>query len=180
MESVETLVDLVQSGDTTAFETLIKTYYPLVFSICNNICKDCDEASNLTQDVFLQVFNSINTLHGKNLKVWICRIATNKSIDWRRKASTRKTSFVDITEIDIPDKEDYEVENVILRRESNLKLKKILDSLPEIYRTVIQQYYFASKSYLDISKEQNISVKTVESRLYRARSLIREKWEDDE
>lgn len=180
MESEETLVKSAQSGDKTALETIIKTYYPLVFSICNNICKNGDEALNLTQDVFVQVFNSIDTFRGGILKAWICRIATNKAIDWKRKASKVKESFIDISEIDIADKEDYQVETIILKRENDIKLHKILKNLPEIYQSVIQKYYFASKSYVDISKEENISVKTVESRLYRARSIIREKWEGDQ
>lgn len=72
---------------------------------------------------------------------------------------------------DAPDK-------VIIRQEDRERLEKICTMLPDRYADVIQKFYFQDKGYNDIAVEEGISTKTVESRLYRARIVLRQKWEE--
>ena len=51
--------------------------------------------------------------------------------------------------------------------------------MPEIYRVVIEKFYFQEKSYEMIAREENVSVKTIASRLYRAKILLKEKWREE-
>lgn len=55
-----------------------------------------------------------------------------------------------------------------------------MDGLPARHRDILVQFYIEEKSYDQIAREQNIAVKTVESRLYRARSWIRKHWKEEE
>ena len=68
---------------------LIDTYGKLVFSICYKITGDYFTAEDITQETFLSVFQKYATFDGNNEKSWICRIATNKSIDFLRSAGRK-------------------------------------------------------------------------------------------
>ena len=68
---------------------LIDTYDKLVFSICYKLTGDYFAAEDLMQETFLSAFQKYQTFDGNNEKAWICRIATNKSIDYLRSASHR-------------------------------------------------------------------------------------------
>lgn len=68
---------------------LIDTYGKLVFSICYKITGDYFTAEDITQETFLTVFQKYETFDGSNEKAWICRIATNKSIDFLRSAGRK-------------------------------------------------------------------------------------------
>ena len=68
---------------------LIDEYEKLVFSICYKITGDYFIAEDLAQETFLSVFQKYDSFDGSNEKAWICRIATNKSIDYMRRADRK-------------------------------------------------------------------------------------------
>ncbi len=70
-------------------EELIDTYDKLIFSICYKLTGDYFISEDLMQETFLAAFQKYDTFDGANEKAWICRIATNKSIDYLRSASSR-------------------------------------------------------------------------------------------
>lgn len=74
---------------------LIDMYDKLVFSICYKLTGDYFTAEDLTQETFLSAFQKYETFDGENEKAWICRIATNKSIDFLRSASRRSVPVED-------------------------------------------------------------------------------------
>lgn len=99
----------------------------------------------------------------------------NKAIDWKRSHSRSSwdnieldTNLIDINS-PIPDE-------LIIKQENHNQIQTICETLPPIYERVIILFYYENKSYQQIAKEEGISLKTVESRLYRARSLIRQRW----
>jgi RNA polymerase sigma factor (sigma-70 family) len=67
---------------------------------------------------------------------------------------------------------------IFLQKERQEQVEKVCLALPEVYRRTIEKYYLEEKSYQQIAAEDKITVKTVESRLYRAKKLFREKWEE--
>lgn len=71
-------------------------------------------------------------------------------------------------------------EHAALRKETSEELGESVNSLAEPYRSVVQLYYFNRQSYQEIAEVKGVSVKTVESQLYRARQIMRrkgERWE---
>lgn len=180
MDTDEQIVTKVINGNIEAFEGIVNKYKKYVFGLCFNIVRDAFEAENLAQETFIKVYSSLNSYEFKGFKTYITKIAVNKSIDYKRKIASEKAHSVQYID---------EIENTVVSKEPTLydqfikkydehKIVKICSELPPIYSTVIIKYYFQTKSYKVIAQEENISVKTVESRLYRAKQLIRDRLEE--
>ena len=68
----------------------------------------------------------------------------------------------------------------MLTKEQKNRIRQKLDELPEKYRNVIYDYYILEKSYRQIAEEQQIQVKSVEARLYRARLWMKKHWKEED
>lgn len=181
MEPDELLIKRVLNGDQEAFRKIVEIYQNLVFAICFNITGHRQEAENLAQETFIQVYRSLSRYENKGFKAWIGRIATNKAIDWKRKSKAEsEKKLLYIEDIEELKSEEASLQDQLIRDENRKKILKICESLPLKYSVVLKKYYVHSKSYNQISKEEGISVRTVESRLYRAKQAIRKKWEEEE
>lgn len=179
MELDELLVKKAIKGDDDSFRRIVEKYQGLVYAICFNITGQRQEAENLAQETFIQVYRSLSRYKNKGFKSWIGKIATNKAIDWKRKRCLENEGKVvyleDIEEITT---ESNLIHDELVKKENTKKLLELCNKLPEIYSTVLIKFYIQSKSYNEISKEDGISVKTVESRLYRAKHAIRRQWKE--
>ena len=155
----------------------MQKYQNLVYTVCYGILQDHFAAGDLTQETFIKVYTALDSYNGKSFKSWIARIATNTSIDYLRakKRKSGKNSEYDVLEYAIPADEDLEEE--YLKRERDRELMEVLEALPEIYRETVMKYYFENKSYAAIAEECGVSVKTEESRLYRAKNMLKKRLE---
>lgn len=173
------LVKRSLDGNDQAFEILVQRYQNYIYSICYGVIQDVQEAENLAQETFLQVYRSLSYYQYKSFKSWIGTIALRKSIDYKRKKQKENTVVSSLLEeVDLPSKENS-VEGQIIEKEQISRLQRLWNQLPIIYNSVLKKYYLQSKSYSQIAKEEDISVKTVESRLYRAKKIIEKKWKED-
>ncbi|HBQ24893.1 MAG TPA: RNA polymerase subunit sigma-24 [Syntrophomonas sp.] len=165
--------------DPQAFEELINQYKAYVFAIILRFINDPDDAQDIAQEVFLQLYRSLPEYQPDHLKAWIGRITTNKAIDWKRKQA-RQPALVDsdMERQIIPGVMDMSPEQMLLQQERESHMKDLCRSLPPRYSQVMIKYHFENKSYQQIAREEGISLKTVESRLYRARRLLRERWKE--
>lgn len=181
MNQEDILIKKAAMGDVEAFREIVENYKNLIYSICFGILRDSHEAENAAQETFIQVYRSLTKYEYKGFKTWIGRIATNKSIDFKRKlqreASINALSIDDIYNEDISDKNSLEDE--ILKKFEAKYIMNKCKTLPDIYKRIIEKYYIQEKSYAEISKEELISIKTVESRLYRGKKLLREIIKED-
>lgn len=179
MDPDELLVKKALKGDEDSFRSLVEKYQGLVFAICFNITGHRQEAENLAQETFIQVYRSLSRYENKGFKSWIGKIASNKAIDWKRKMRLENEGKVvyleDIEEIST---ESNSIHEELIKKENSKKVLELCNKLPEIYSSVLIKFYIQSKSYNEISKEDGISVKTVESRLYRAKNAIRKQWKE--
>ncbi len=84
---------------------------------------------------------------------------------------------MDLIDSTASDKNNPEIS--IVDKERKEVLIRALNNMPEIYRVVIEKFYFQEKSYEMIAKEEDIPIKTIASRLYRAKILLKEKWREE-
>jgi RNA polymerase sigma factor (sigma-70 family) len=176
----DAIIKKAANGDIKAYGLIVEAYGKYVYSAVFNIVRDHHETEYITQDVFIKAYYSLHKYRFKGFTSWIGRIAVNKAIDRKRELSR---------EYELRKKANFEeclkalskttVEDEIIYKEEKKQVKALLKKLPQIYRKVIYKYYYMNKSYRDIANEEKISIKTVESRLYRARKLIKEKWEEE-
>ena len=84
------LIQLLCERDEPAFRILVEQYKNRIFSTILNILQDKEEAEDTTQDVFIQVFESISSFKKESLlSTWIYQIAVRKALDKLRKRKTR-------------------------------------------------------------------------------------------
>jgi RNA polymerase sigma factor (sigma-70 family) len=181
MNNEEIFIKEAASGNEEAYAELINTYKSYVFAIILNFIKDYNEAENIAQEVFLQIYVSLNKFEYDNFKSWIGKIAANKSIDWlRKKKSKYKEELVDDEVLENSEANiSNNPESLIVEKERRENLINMLNTLPDAYRDTLEKFYFQEKTYELIAEEDNVSVKTVASRLYRAKLLLKEKWRDE-
>jgi RNA polymerase sigma factor (sigma-70 family) len=158
---------------------LIDRYKAYVFAIILNLLPGSNEAEDIAQEVFLQVYRSLPDYHSQNFKAWLGKITLNKTLDWKRS----HTKYDRQEPLDIgylaDESESRAPDLLLIKNESQNQLREICRQLPSIYSQIIQEYYFESRSYAEIAQHGGVSVKTVESRLYRARAMIKQKWKEE-
>ncbi|NLU48880.1 MAG: sigma-70 family RNA polymerase sigma factor [Syntrophomonadaceae bacterium] len=165
------------ANDDTAFEALVKHYQNYVFAIILNFTGP-DEAPDIAQEVFLAIYRSLPGFKPHNLKAWIGKVTVNKVIDWKRRRSRSELEHLQIDISTTPAEAGSDPEEMLLEEEKQRLLREVCQSLPPVYQRAVNKYYYEKKSYQQIAREEGVSVKTVESRLYRARVLIRQRWKE--
>ena len=143
------------------------------------IVQDPHIAADITQDVFLKIYRSIHSYKHQGFKTWISRIATNQSIDYIRKKSREDKKTISLEEYKGKISNEETPEDIFLQEEKRKKLMSLCQNLDSKYSVVLNKYYFENKSYAMIASEENISIKTVESRLYRAKKMMIQRWEEE-
>ena len=85
MSKEEDIIRGLKEGDSRKFKELVDQYQVPVRNICAGIVKDRQEAEDLAQEVFVEVFKSIRNFRGESrLSTWIYRVAVNKSLNFKR------------------------------------------------------------------------------------------------
>ena len=154
------------------FTKLVKTYTPLVFTICKRFVNDYQEAENLTQDTFLTAFRAIDNFVGNNYKPWLTRIAVNKCKDFLKSAYCRTTAPAEQDTLDAFEsgkpiyEEVEETERITL-------VKHACENLPLPYREVALLHFIEDKSFDEIAQILGRPVKTVQTQGYRARDKLK-------
>ncbi|WP_299100693.1 RNA polymerase sigma factor [uncultured Winogradskyella sp.] len=166
---------------TKAYSKLLDDYQQKVFSTCISFVPNKEDAEDVAQEVFVEVFNSINKFKGESkLSTWIYRITTNKCLEFIRKKNTKKRfAFLQsITGNAIPmDKTDYFTEmnhpGILLEnKELNATLFKAIHSLPEKQSVVFTLHKIDGKSYQEIADITERSLSSVESLMFRAKKNL--------
>ncbi|WP_232729927.1 RNA polymerase sigma factor [Paenibacillus phocaensis] len=170
-----------QQGDRSVFAWLVQEYGTYVYRVAHSVLHDAKEAEDAAQETFLQIYKSLPEYRSRGLKTWITRIAVNKSIDIKRKRDRRKEEQWDPVDLDLqvtgsePDHLHH-----FLDTERSAEVRRRIDGLPAGHRQIVTKFYLEGKSHEQIAAELHVAVKTVESRLYRARAYIREHWSREE
>ena len=160
-------------GDNEARRELYETYGARLLSLCRRYAVDAPEAEDLMQDAFVKIFRVIGrfrwTREG-SLYSWMARVALNLAFDSARKRRRlgRQLVNVEMLEGDIPDEPDYE-ETLSVPPDV---LQKMIEALPEGYRTVFRLYCIDELSHQEIAALLGIKEKSSSASLARARAAL--------
>lgn len=171
----------IKRGNAEIFSKLVDIYKNRIFALSYKFTNDYNEAQDLSQEIFIKIFNNISKFRFEaSPSTWIYKIATNICIDYNRKRKRQNLKLNQ--ELDYGDSiegnlnsVDNSPENIIISDEKQREVHKVIYNLPDIYKTVVIMYHFNELSYKEISKALDISEKTVETRLYRARRMLKGK-----
>ncbi|MEK5476646.1 RNA polymerase sigma factor [Paenibacillus sp. FSL R5-0407] len=175
------MIEKMRQGDRAAFREFVKQYGNFVFRAAYSVLHDEKEAEDAAQETFLQVYKSLPAYRSQGIKSWVTRIAINKAIDFKRRRDRRREEQWDSADVaeKLPAVEDDLLKEMMIdERRSELHTK--ISQLPPGHRQVVTAFYLDGKSYEQIASDLEQTVKTVESKLYRARAWIREHWKEEE
>lgn len=180
MKPEDVLIKRAAVGDKAAYEKLVDQYKNYVFAIVLNLTRDSFHADNVAQEVFLQVYISLPRYRFEGFRTWIGRIAVRKAIDWKRKQQRiAEKERLAAAENLAARGQQSSPEQTLIKKEEAQRIRSLCGQLPDGYKTVVEKYYFFGKSYRQIADEEGIALKTVETRLYRARQKLKEQWKED-
>ena len=179
----EELIESILSGKTQLYEEIIKRYQNKVYSTVYSYTRDYEEAKDLTQEIFIKIYNNLPNFKNKSqFSTYLYRVAVNRCIDWTRKRRLKTVSAMFFQEEDEIEIYEYiadlsnNPEEILLKEEDGNILREVINNLPEIYRTVMIMFYFQDFSPQEIADILEIPRKTVDTRLYRARNMLRTKF----
>ncbi|HUM65823.1 MAG TPA: sigma-70 family RNA polymerase sigma factor [Chitinophagaceae bacterium] len=91
-----TLIEKLKQGDESAFKTIVETWQNMVYNTAIGIVQNAEDAEDITQEVFVQVYQSISSFKGDSkFSTWLYRITVTKSLDHeRRKKRKKRFAFV--------------------------------------------------------------------------------------
>ena len=175
----EALIGLLKSGQREAFAELVDAFRTPVLNICYRFLLNREDAEDVSQEVFIEVFRSIRNFRGESkLSTWIYRIAATKSMSEIKKknrkkriSSVGKTLGLEklsnwLTDPERPDKSLEEAEGYTL-------LMKALDSLPENQRIALTLSKMDGYTNTEIAGIMQTTVTAVDSLIYRSRQNLK-------
>ena len=175
------LISRCAAGEEMACTELVNEYQRMVFHLALHMLGDHDEALDLSQEVFLNVFRTIGRFRGQSsLRTWIYRIVVNQARNrqrwWRRRHRADQVSLEERIEKtgDMPPASELDgPDRMFGQRELARRIWGALDELPFEQRTVMILREIDGLSYEEIAFSLGVAVGTVKSRLTRAREALR-------
>lgn len=176
------LVSELKNRDEDAFRELIDMYQDRIYNTCIGFVRDPDDADDLTQDVFIEIYSSIGKFRGEaKLSTWIYRITVNKSLEHIRKMKRKKKSgFIlwshdedsDFS-VEVP---DFDHPGILVENKERARiLFRAIEKLPENQKIAFTLHKVEDLSYEQISDVMQKSLSSVESLMHRAKINLRKK-----
>lgn len=174
------LIIRLKAHEAGAFRELVETWQGLVYNTVLGILTNSEDAEDVSQEVFVQVYESIGNFKGASkLSTWLYRIAVTKSMDHlRRKRRKKRFAFVEslFNQQDqlVHDPGHFNHPGVQLEnKEAAADLFKAIEQLPISQKTAFVLSKIEGLSYQEISEVMNITVSAADSLLHRARVKVK-------
>jgi RNA polymerase sigma factor (sigma-70 family) len=169
------------AGDQYAFEGLLMRYSTPLFNFISRFLGDYDQASDILQQVFIQLHTSLPTLRtDKPLKAWLFQVARNRCLDELRRKHAIHFSELEIVNDDdelsplaaIPDTGPLP-EELAERSDLQQRLQEAIEALPIKFRSVVLLRYAGQLSFSEIGQTLNMPEATAKTYFQRAKPLLR-------
>ena len=179
-ESDKVLTDKIQAGDAAAFEAMVIQYQPKLIASLVKYTKSVELSEDIAQQTFVKVWQKIDTFRGDSaLFTWIYRIGINLAKNTFNSKIVRNdgiTDNLDNIESLITDNKSPEAYAISVSLKA--ELDDFLRELPVDLKTAFLLREGDGKSYEQIATIMDCPVGTVRSRIFRARELILEKFDE--
>jgi RNA polymerase sigma-70 factor (ECF subfamily) len=178
------IINKLKQGNELAFKELVENYRQMVVNTCFGLLHNTDDAEDVAQDVFIEVFRSVvNFRADSKISTWLYRIAVNRSLNFIRDNRKRKwfQSFSEVVESKkemLNELSHQSTDDPVSELENNqraLILHEAIDSLPENQRVAFALNKYEDLAYKEISEVMNLSVSSVESLIHRAKKNLQKK-----
>lgn len=164
-----------REGDHEAFAGLVRQHQRMVYSIVWNFFADRSAAEDLSQDVFVQLFQNLRAIESdSHLVFWLRQVTSRKCIDYtRRYEHKHKVNLDDVVEF-APQTRTNDAAPDFLETQ---RLKRLVAGLPKQLRAVVLLRYQEEMQPTEIAQALGCPVNSVKSRLHRALRMLRARLE---
>lgn len=173
----EQLIDRIRQGHSDAYRVLVERHKSYIYTLVFRMVPHKETAEDLTQEVFVKLFRSLAHFRGDaKFTTWLYRMTTNLVMDFRRSQTRRpyvalldkmKGWFTDARE---------QPEEVALLKDEQEQMQSLLTELPDKYRLIMYLFHYKQLTYQEMSDVTGLPLKTIETRLYRGKAMLKEKW----
>ena len=174
-ERIDVLIDRCLRGDERAWEAIVGLHWRKVFNIAYKFVGKHEEAEDLTQDIFLRIFKSLDTFDRRaNFLTWLISVSRNLCIDHYRSVRKERQTIdrgVDAGELS-PASSDESPMAALEQRDRVALLRHALTALPPTLRTAVVMRDIQERSYQEIATELGLPEGTVKSRINRGRTEL--------
>ena len=167
----EELVALYAKGNNKAFEVLFSKYEETLFSYILYLVRNRDLADDIFQETFIKAITTIKrgkyTESGK-FRSWVSRIAHNLVIDYFRNEQKQSIISNDEYEYDLFNNSKFSddtIEMNMVKEQIHSDVKKLVDTLPEMQREVLNMRYYNDMSFKEIADKTGVSINTALGRM---------------
>lgn len=172
------LIELCQQGRTEFFGDLVSRYQARIYNLAYRMLHSREEAEDITQETFLNVYRALATFKGERFSPWVYKIASNLCLDHLRRRRPNTVS------LDAPVGPDGDLrrevadeallpEDSLLAGDLGFDVQRAIDALPPKYRTVVVLRHIEDLTYEEIAEVLGLPLGTVKTRLFRARETLR-------
>lgn len=179
----EEIIEKIKGGSVELFEEIVTRYQRKLINYIYRMISDFDSAMELSQDVFIKVFNSLDKYNPSfKFTTWVHRIASNATIDWMRKKKIDAFSL-DSSGYDddspslsqqIPSKGLSPLQDLEMGQLQS-RIENAIEELPFIYKQLIILRHINELSYDEISTAVDLPLGTVKNRIFRGREMLKAK-----
>jgi RNA polymerase sigma factor (sigma-70 family) len=174
------LVVQLQQGDEAAFKKLVDEYQVMVYNTALGIVQNEDDADDITQEVFIQVFRSVSSFKGDSkFSTWLYRITIGKALDHEKKKKRKKrfgfvhSLFTGHEDVDMQMAEFDHPGVKMEKKERANELFNALKQIPDKQRTAFTLHKLEGQSYQEVAEIMNTTLYAVESLMGRAKANLR-------
>jgi RNA polymerase sigma-70 factor (ECF subfamily) len=169
------IIERCLRGDQAAWEAIVRGYRRKVFNIAYKFVGRHDQAEDLTQDVFLKLYKSLDTFDRRaNFQTWLISVSRNLCIDhYRSVRKERETINRDVDPSELaPVSTDTPADRKLEQRDRVVLLRQALDTLAPTLRTAVMLRDLQELTYQEIADKLNLPEGTVKSRINRGRTEL--------
>jgi RNA polymerase sigma factor (sigma-70 family) len=169
------------SSNRSDFIAIYNQYKVLVYNVALHYLQNVEDAEEITQDVFVQIHNSLASFNeNSSLKTWIYRITINKSLDFIKHKNSVKRFFIfgkkSENEKELESLSNFEHPGIeLVNKENATILFSVINELTKNQKTAFILSKLDGLSNPEISEIMNISISSVESLIFRAKTTLKEK-----
>ncbi|QJC52637.1 sigma-70 family RNA polymerase sigma factor [Paenibacillus albicereus] len=178
----------VRDSGTERFGEIIDEYGDYLYRTIYAILRSPHDTEDVLQEALIAISRALPECRLDGFKTWITRIAVNRAIDWKRSRARREepaelgsdNEFISAAPWMEPGAEAEPIVEQLIEGERRREVRRKVSELPPEYRTMVRDFYFRRRTQEEISQEQGLRPKSVESKLYRARSWMRRHWRKED
>ncbi len=167
---------LISRGDKSAFEQVFRAYYQPLCNYAVPLIKDVDEAEEVVQNVFFNIWNKRGELEVTSLKSYLYRAVRNDCLNKLKHGKIKAVYAEDYKKTANSTFDD--ASKTLQAKELNRHIQEAIGALPEQCGIVFRMSRFENLKYSEISEQLGISVKTVENHMGKALKVLRQRLKD--